>query len=725
MDRRTTRMLSAGIFGAGLFYASVVLFEGRYYDPTVYIALAAELLMVYASLTQEPPTKTWSAVIGAVAGTYVSSAMLLGLLNDMVIMVAGGLGLYLALMSNPTFPLTKRAMATGVGVGVVMTFLGIYLALKLGVIYFVGAEMLGALILTFNGRYTKEENTIVVAISNTSSMIVVGVLIAFPAIAIFEPAVAQTLITFEFIVTVTGLSAVFGVLLLLPFRTRFEREPWPQVRPQAECIICIGADAEARKKVGVGIAASAGYVGATKVTEAAAGIRLAAFPNAFTHAIPDWIGLTNSPLIAAIGYFVGWKRVMTLLLGSALSLTVWVVLEGASPITYADHLRRPEILYMVLGVFALIISADVLAGKKGEMTPEQFEEEVNRRKRSDNIAVIDTPHKSAELPSLLRVQHELFSLEEFKLEFRRMVSNPGDYLRSTRGNLPPWLAAVSMAIFMAFGIVIFSILAPFPGLQLPWLLFVIGSPLALISAYFTARAVSETGMLAGYVSDIVAIPAILFFRVTFQAITSFMTMLGVLQDAALALLVHLKLGSLTGVRGRDIFKAVVIGLTLATFGGSMMIYAIYRQYGFGGTDFPSPAAQLFGFLVKSLQSLGQLRLPGMDFFEGLHPVLAFLYLLSYGVAGYIVAREVNRRGLSAMSLAVGLLVPPATSLVMLFGAAVDYRARKGEMTTQEANVRSTDTDSTVATGASRVLSGVVAGEAIVVVIWVLATLFVV
>ncbi|MHA1813885.1 MAG: OPT/YSL family transporter, partial [Candidatus Thorarchaeota archaeon] len=222
-------------------------------------------------------------------------------------------------------------------------------------------------------------------------------------------------------------------------------------------------------------------------------------------------------------------------------------------------------------------------------------------------------------------------------------------------------------------------------------------------------------------------PAILFFRATFQAVTTFMSMLGALQDAAVALLVHLKLGRLTGVRGRDIFKAVFLGAMLGTFVGSLMTYMIYRTYHFGTTEFPAPAAQLFGFLVISLQGLGNLVLPGMDqeLFPGVSPIIQFLYLLAFGIAGYLLGRELHRRGLSPMSLAVGLLIPPATSAAMLLGGLIDYRLKKEEGYENPVPER-IDTVEMKRNRTSRILSGIVAGEAIVTVIWVLwsATLFI-
>jgi uncharacterized oligopeptide transporter (OPT) family protein len=161
-------------------------------------------------------------------------------------------------------------MGTGLIVGVVMTFMGIYLALKIGLVFLVGAEMLGAIFLGMKGRYTREENAIAVTIANSSSIVAIGVLLTYPAIAIFDTnnpifnashVAYDPSVTLFFIMFTTGISAVFGIVLLAPFRDRFEHEPWPRVQPQAECINSIGSDAESRKAVGVGLAASGAWVG--------------------------------------------------------------------------------------------------------------------------------------------------------------------------------------------------------------------------------------------------------------------------------------------------------------------------------------------------------------------------------------------------------------------------------------------------------------------------------
>ncbi len=748
----STRALLAGLFLAGVIY---ILYEiaggGGWANSNVIVALIIECALLYLSIFKGPPNKSDLAVLSLIAFVYLSVSWFMSALipfHHTVIMATAGLLIYGAVLAEPKYPLTKRAIGTGLLVGVIMTFLGIWLALKLGVVFLVGAEMLGAILLSVGGRYTPQENTIVVAIANSSAMVSIGVLITFPAIAIFDPENPlfnmahvdyNAAITFSFIVLVTGLSAIFGIILLAPFRDRFKNEPWPQVQPQAYTINSIGGDAEAKKTVGIGITSSAAWIGTVKVAESLTGADLSAFPHALgevipaASAIPGWIGISNSPMMAGIGFFVGWKRTIIIGMGSLASILIWLLLEGANPsIMYEGHIKRAEIIYIALGVFVTVILGDFLGGRKKSTDKEPSSKEPEEKtspatEESVEDVVAETPQRGDSRPSILRVKEELFSIEMFKEEVREIIADPRAYLKSRRGQLPPWISFVSLALFMIAGIIVFWFIEPFPGIQIHWLLFLIGTPIALISVYFTARAISETGMLAGYITDIVAIPAILLFKVSFAVITTFISMLGALQDAAIALLVHLRLGRLTEVRGRDILKAVFVGAMLGTTIGSFITFTLFDTYnGFGGTDLPSPAAQLFGFLVVSLQGIGEFQLPGMNQFENVHPALVFAYLISFAVGGFLVGRELNKRGLSPMSLVVGVLIPPATAAAILIGGYINYVVKKKhgpqepiskadplqqQIELQDANYNRI----------SRILSGIVAGEAVVTVMWVLGT----
>ncbi|MHA1905911.1 MAG: hypothetical protein ACW98Y_01335, partial [Candidatus Thorarchaeota archaeon] len=151
-----------GLFAAGLFYALLVVAEGRL-DYGIFVAVVIEVLLLIGSALPGSIDKKGLGFITLATILYVLLSLALGAFSEIVVMAAGGLAIFAALKSEPKFPLTKRAIGTGIVVGVIMTFLGIYLALKLGVVYFVGAELLGFLILSMFGKYTPQENAVVVA----------------------------------------------------------------------------------------------------------------------------------------------------------------------------------------------------------------------------------------------------------------------------------------------------------------------------------------------------------------------------------------------------------------------------------------------------------------------------------------------------------------------------------------------------------------------------------
>ncbi|TFG26286.1 hypothetical protein EU527_19870, partial [Candidatus Thorarchaeota archaeon] len=408
----TTRALLAGIYSAGVFYVLYVIGRGYWIYPGVILALIIEGVLFYSALFRPRPNNTELGIISGVA----MAVLVVGSfpeLHHVVVMAVAGLLIYGSVRAEPRHPLTKRALSTGIVVGIIMTFLGIWLALKLGVVFLVGAEMLGAIILSAKGRYTPEENTIVVAIANSSALVSIGVLITFPAIAIFEPtnplfninsSLYNPSTTLIFIIIVTGISAVFGIILLAPFRDRFEHEAWPQVQPQAYTINCMGGDVEAKKTVGIGLGISGMWVGTTKITEVITGTNLSSFPNALSSVIPaasrvpNWIGISNSPMMAGIGFFVGWKRAIVIAIGSLASFLIWLLLEGADPtIAYEGHIRRAEIIYIALGVFVTVMAGDFLSrGKNDEMTPEDFEERTSSSSSvcpDDGMVMVDAPIK--------------------------------------------------------------------------------------------------------------------------------------------------------------------------------------------------------------------------------------------------------------------------------------------------------------------------------------------
>ena len=85
----------------------------------------------------------------------------------------------------------------------------------------------------------------------------------------------------------------------------------------------------------------------------------------------------------------------------------------------------------------------------------------------------------------------------------------------------------------------------------------------------------------------------------------------------------------------------------------------------------------------------------------------------------------NKRGLSPISLVVGVLIPPATTVTILIGGYISYRSKQVQqpIPLTEHLPQQVEVYEAGYTKTSRILSGVVAGEAVVTVIWVLLSAF--
>jgi len=135
---------------------------------------------------------------------------------------------------------------------------------------------------------------------------------------------------------------------------------------------------------------------------------------------------------------------------------------------------------------------------------------------------------------------------------------------------------------------------------------------------------------------------------------------------------------------------------------------------------------LLGFLMLSLQGIGgiggEFMLPGMDQFPG---IFGFIYLFSFGVIGFLLGRELNKRQLSPMSLIIGVLIPPATAVAIVLGGYINYRIQKDRepeepLTDENAGQQQVEIQDANYNRVSRILSGIVAGEAVITVVWVLS-----
>ena len=115
----STKIILAGIYSAGIFYILLVMYHGAWIYPGVSLALIIEAFLLYSALIRPPPDKmeltiiTLMAILALIVGT-------IPVLHHVVIMAVAGLLIYGIVLSEPKFPLTKRALSTGIVVGIII-----------------------------------------------------------------------------------------------------------------------------------------------------------------------------------------------------------------------------------------------------------------------------------------------------------------------------------------------------------------------------------------------------------------------------------------------------------------------------------------------------------------------------------------------------------------------------------------------------------------------------
>ncbi|MHA1505737.1 MAG: OPT/YSL family transporter [Candidatus Asgardarchaeia archaeon] len=538
---------------------------------------------------------------------------------------------------------------------VIYTFIEIYLQLKVGLVILAGVEVFGYLTLSFLNKKDPKHTVILISIVTSSALVNTGILVSLPAIEIFSkiPGIPKVEISPLLIVTLSLLSGITGLMIIEPMKESFIDKPWPHVRAQVVNIEALNKNENnSRKPMLKGLIYSTFYNGIVYGTSSLTPFDLRNIPYGIGfEEIPQFIGINNSPLMVGIGFFSGFKRTFLIAIGSLISFLVWFFLESGRTQDFGTHIMRPEIFYMIFGVVSTTIILDSIRSYK--------------KYRGESIS------KEEELVAPLKVIHE---------------------------NLKRWkLTLFSLVVFYVSIVVIFSILRIFENLYIDYFLALIGIPLSIISAFFMTKMISETGIITGYISDAIAVPAIVLFSINFPSLIIFMTLLSAMQDASISLMGRLILGRKFNIRDRDVFKASLIGTLIGTFLGSMIITIFANPpFGFGTHEFPCPNSELLGLTVLALLDLRDLKIPLMDDY-------GFGYIFLFIVAGCLTAYLLTKKGYSPIPLAVGLLIPPSYGVIMLIGGIINlFLQNKGKMERYK-----------------QFFGGVIAGEGITVILWIL------
>ncbi|MEM2134646.1 MAG: OPT/YSL family transporter [Candidatus Jordarchaeaceae archaeon] len=666
-------------------------------------------------------------------------------------------------------PMTLRSVVFGSLVGILYIFLAVYVSLKTGVVFIGGMAIIGYILLSIRGRYKPKENMVLSSIVDGTVCVSAGVVAGLPALVIFAGRTAFfTPITFELIITISVFAGVLGVFLLLPFKEEFLKMPWPQVVPVYKTIESLGADVSSKNRLlkwmGGSIAYIGGVLGAGYVFRSDLTVlpptetlpnwwtRLVTFtktwnPPLYTDLsylqsyyqfvgqvmspspLPSFMGISNSPLIASIGYFVGWKRAGMIFLGGVYSVLVWAIFENHFPelgrfVDYGSHINLPQIFYLAMGVLIAFLAFGFLKGIKDWWDNRRKIKALEAHLRAQsqgqkNQQLLDTKKSSKVAPEMVSV--------EAPRQLKISGSLVKEWLRLAVTKYKSVL--IVLAIFFVGCCLLFYVFEPFYNVKINPLFTLLSTPALLLSSWWSALTLSETGFLTGFLTDLLAVPAILGFDINFPSLIVFFTLMTVMQSSALRVIGWFKVGRELKVKDRTVLLSVLYGVIFGAVVGSVIVYLLYQTYGFGNSYFPAPTAAITGIFFLSILQFKQWVLPSstiiptqalttLQIYEQIYQYVFQPYAIHYReiffVAGLIVGLALSKFDLSPISFLVGVLIPPAYSFSILFGGGLNYYVYRKNKDNLE---KYQEKDS----GYQVSLSGVSAGEGLTYLVWIMIT----
>jgi len=129
-------------------------------------------------------------------------------------------------------PLTKRAVIFGFLLGILYTFVGIYLSYKVGIVAMGGIFLLGYVLLQLTGKYDYKENVILIIIVTSCLLPAFEISDNIAALVIYgEYSSHKIPISFPLLFLMAAVGSLLGIFLLMPFKKQFLKLKWPMVQP--------------------------------------------------------------------------------------------------------------------------------------------------------------------------------------------------------------------------------------------------------------------------------------------------------------------------------------------------------------------------------------------------------------------------------------------------------------------------------------------------------------
>lgn len=550
--------------------------------------------------------------------------------------------------------LTKRSVVLGLLLGVLYTFLGVYLSYKVGITALGGMFILGYILLQLTGKYNYRENVIMMTIIAACLLPAVEISDNVAALVIYKGySNLQITASFPLLFFLGLVGSLLGMLLLIPFKSQFLKLKWPFVQPSARIAKAIGGGREEKKRA-FGAMFFSALIGL--------GTTLGNLKTLTLSFLPSFIGFEVSPMMAGLGFFISAAGFVSLTLGAAYSMGIWFFSGANQTLGFTDHIMHPWIFSLAIGLMVTTAFINIV---------------LNRRIFADAFR-----------------------------SFRRKE-------QTDKGLIPTWMTPISM-ILLPLAIIL-GLYLLFGYFQIALEIFyvvAIGVPIVLVGAFFVAMAMGETGLSTSFSIDMVLVLSILFFAPDIAILLLGFSVLNTYEISSTATMHSLKLASLTDVRERDMLKAILISAIPGAAIGAGTIWLFINVFGGLGTSaFPCPTAYVTGGYVFGVRE----AIVG--------GILPEMYDLRFILAGILISiafsyfqSRVKMSGISPITFAIGMLVPPTYIFPMSLGAALDVYLKRKYQRDAEAHGKARTKWTVIA-------SGLFAGEGVILMLFSFSTLF--
>jgi len=510
--------------------------------------------------------------------------------------------------------LTKRAVIFGLLLGMIYTFLGIYLSYKVGLVALGGIFILGYILLQLTGSYNYKENVILTMIASACLLPAFEISDNIAALIIFRQySNYQIVISFPLLFFIGLVGSILGIFLLMPFKDHLLSLKWPMVEPSAKMMKALGGGKEERKRAFSSMFVSA----AITLTTLLGRIRTLTLPS-----LPSFIGFEVSPMMAGLGFFISLLGVISLLLGALYSIGVWFFLEGANPtLNLSKHIMHPWIFSLAIGIMVTTALMNIA---------------LNRKAFAD-------------------------ALKSFKRERKS-------------SNFTYWVSPISMILLPLIALVgLYFILGSFQMTLEIIYVTIIGIPITFLAAFFVAMARGETGFATSFSIDIVLLMSILLFAPDLAILLIGFSFMNALEMSSNRTIQSLKLASLTEIHEKDALKAIIISIIPGALIGAGVIWFFINVLGGIGTNiFPCPSAYVTGGYVLGVrEAIVHGLLPEM------YDLRIILVGAVISIIFGVIQAKKKLKGFSLIPFAIGTLIPATYIFPMFLGAALDiYLKRK-------------------------------------------------